>query len=121
VKWDNLAVFYYHLVSGIWPYGSGYIREVAFGGSDYKRGGLWWEWLYKRGGLWWEWLYKRGGLWWEWLYKRGTTILTFSPHYCLIYAYLIAANKLSPFGTMLHDSPAELDATITGISDGSSL
>jgi hypothetical protein len=74
-----------------------------------------------RGGLWWEWLYKRGGLWWEWLYKRGTTILTFSPHYCLIYAYLIAANKLSPFGTMLHDSPAELDATITGISDGSSL
>jgi hypothetical protein len=61
VKWDNLAVFYYHLVSGIWPYGSGYIREVAFGGSDYKRGGLWWEWLYKRGGLWWEWLYKRGG------------------------------------------------------------
>ena len=99
MKWDNLAVFYYHLVSGIWPYGSGYIREVAFGGSDYKR----------------------GGLWWEWLYKRGTTILTFSPHYCLIYAYLIAANKLSPFGTMLHDSPAELDATITGISDGSSL
>ena len=38
MKWDNLAVFYYHLVSGIWPYGSGYIREVAFGGSGYIRG-----------------------------------------------------------------------------------
>ena len=27
--------------------GHGFIRGVAFGGSDYKKGGLWWEWLYK--------------------------------------------------------------------------
>jgi hypothetical protein len=26
---------------------NGFIRGVAFGGSDYKKGGLWWEWLYK--------------------------------------------------------------------------
>jgi hypothetical protein len=38
--------------------GHGFIRGVAFGGSDYKKGGLWLDWLFKRGGLWWEWLYK---------------------------------------------------------------